>query len=428
VLVFTALAGTISVLAFGLIPALVATRTSLQPSLSQARTGGGRSPLQRVFVVAQLSLSLVLLLAAGLTLRALQKANAIDVGFNAADLVTASYDLSLQNYPVERREAFRRELTSRLSSMPGTAAVTVANVAPLSGTMMGTGVSTASETGGAVEGRAFINAVGPEYFATLELPILRGRAIGAEDRRGAPDVAVVNQTLARQLWGDGDPIGKTIASGDDRLTVVGVARDSKYDEPTEDPRPFMYLSLAQHSTLDRETVFVRTREPFSGVETAVRGHVRALDPTLPVFDARPFGRVLADRADKQRGVSALLAGFGALALVLAALGLYGVMAYAVATRTREMGVRLALGASPAQVMRLIAVDGLRLALAGVVVGVVLSVPIAQSLGTLLFGMQIGDAAAFAGASTLLVAVAMAAALLPARRAARLDPIAALRND
>jgi ABC-type antimicrobial peptide transport system permease subunit len=215
---------------------------------------------------------------------------------------------------------------------------------------------------------------------------------------------------------------------DDTLRVVGLARNSKYDEATEDPRAFLYLSLAQHGTVDRETVLVRTTGSPALIASAVQAQLRALDPSLPIFDARTFDDVLKQRADKQRGLSGLFAAFGLVALLLAALGLYGVMAYAVARRTREMGVRLALGATPAQVTRLIAGDGLRLALTGVVIGSVLAIPLGQVLGALIFGVQVADLAAFAATCMLLVGVSLTAAVLPARRAARVDPMAALRAE
>ncbi len=429
VLVFTVLLAAGSVCVFGLVPALTATRSALLPRLRETSSaGGGRSRLQGVFVVAQLSLSLVLLLAAGLSLRALQKAGGIDLGFNPRQVITASYDLVLQNYPIERRDLFRRDLLQRLEAKPGVVSATLANLPPLSGTMYSTVVTSTGDRGEPVEGRAYLNAIGPRYFTTLEMPLLRGRAIGDQDRRGAPGAAMINETLARQLWPGADPIGRTVRMDEAVVEVVGVARDAKYDEATEAARPFLFLSLAQHSPLDRETVMVRVSGAAALPAAAIQAEIRALDPALPVFDVRPFEIVLKDRTDKQRGLSALFAGFGLLALLLAALGLYGVMAYAVTRRTREMGVRLALGATPAQLTRLVAADGLRLALMGVAVGGTLSLPLANVLGAMLFNVQMADLAAFAGTCALLVGVALAAALLPARRAARLDPIAALRND
>ncbi len=429
VLAFTAILAAGSVCVFGLVPALTATRSALLPRLRETSSaGGGRSRLQSVFVVAQLSLSLVLLLAAGLSLRAVQKAGGLDLGFNPREVITASYDLVLQNYSVERRDLFRRDLLARLEALPGVASATLANLPPLSGTMYSTSVTSTDDRGQPVEGRAYLNAIGPRYFDTLEMPLLRGRAIGEQDGRGAAGAAVINETLARQLWPGGDPLGRTLRMFEGVVDVVGVARDAKYDEATEDPRPFAFLSLAQHSPLDRETVIVRVSGASALPGAAVQAEIRALDPALPVFDVRPFEMVLKDRADKQRGISALFAGFGLLALLLAALGLYGVMAYAVTLRTREMGVRLALGATPAQLTRLIAADGLRLALTGVAIGGTLSIPLARVLGAMLFKVQIADLAAFAGTCALLVAVALIAALLPARRAARLDPMAALRSE
>jgi ABC-type antimicrobial peptide transport system permease subunit len=209
--------------------------------------------------------------------------------------------------------------------------------------------------------------------------------------------------------------------------VIGVARDAKYDEATERTKPFLYRALSQHAQIDRETLIVRGTGT-SVTSAAVQSEIRALDAALPIFDVRPFETVLRDRADKQRGISALFAAFGALALVLASLGLYGVMSYAVTGRTHEMGVRLALGATPRQLIRLIAADGLRLAMSGVITGLVLAYPLARALGALIFGIQIGDFITFAATCAVLVAVAMAAAVLPAQRAARLDPIAALRTE
>ena len=430
VLFFTAILAGASVCAFGLVPAMSATRCALQPRLREtAPAGGGRSRLQGIFVILQLSLSLVLLLAAGLSLRALHKAGAIDLGFNPRQVLTASYDLALQNYPVERRDAFRRELLGRVRTLPGVTAAAVADLPPLSGTMYGTAVTSTRDGGDTVEGRTYMSSVGPDYFRTLEIPLVRGRAIDDEDRRGAPGAAVVNETLARRLWPDSDALGRTLRFDEGHnVQVIGVARDVKYDEATEDPRPFVYLSLAQHAQFDRESIIVRTVAAAAPAGPVVYAQIRALDPALPVFDVRPFETVLRDRADKQRGISALFAAFGLLALLLASLGLYGVMAYAVARRTREIGVRLALGATPAQLVRLITRDALRLALTGVVVGAALALPLAQALGALIFGVQIADLATFAGTCALLVAVAMAAAALPARRASRLDPIVALRTE
>ena len=426
VLVFTAALAVSSACVFALVPAFAATRRTFISRLRET-SAGGRSRAQGIFVVAQLSLSLVLLLAASLSVRALQKSSAVDLGFSPVDLMTASYDLALQNYPGDRRDAFRRELTSRLAALPNVTSVTLADVPPLSGTMMGTVVKTVNG-GEQVESRTFMSSVGPGFFRTMQIPLMRGRGIEANDGRGAPGVGVVNETLAHQLWPGSDPVGRTLQIDDASVEIIGMARDAKYDEVTEDRRPFLYLALAQHSQLDREAVIVRLAPGATMTPAVLVSQVRALDPALPVFDVRPFDAVLRERADKQRAISALFAAFGVLALALASMGLYGVMTYAVTRRTREIGVRLALGATPGQLVHLIAGDGLRLALTGVAIGSVLALPLVHALGALIFGVQVADLATFAATCALLVAIAMIAAMLPARRAARLDPIVALRTE
>ena len=428
VFLFTGVLALASVCAFGLLPALTLTRGALLPRLRQTPSAGGRSRIQGAFVVAQLSLSLVLLLAGGLSLRALQKANRIDVGFEPAGALTASY----RSWPAELHPRASRgiqtALRDRIAALPGVTAVGIANMTPLSGTMVSTVVSSRSSAGSAVEARAYLNAAGPGHFAALEMQIIRGRPFTDGDTVGAPRTVIINQKLSRDLWGTEDPLGREITIGTDKVQVVAVAADAKYDEATEGPRPFMYLSLDQAPQLDRETVIVRTSAAPAGLMAPVVEQIHALDPALPVFDVRPLTAVLADRADKQRGISTLLGAFGAVALLLAALGVHGVMAYAVARRTREMGIRIALGASAGQLTTLITRDALTLSMLGLAVGGSLSIPMAYALGALLFGVQIADIAAFAAISAMLVGVAVCASLVPARRAARLDPVVALRAD
>ena len=429
VVAFAAAIAVLSVCAFGLVPAFAGTRQALAPTLRRtAAAGGGRSRLQSLFVVAQLALSLVLLTGGALSLRAIQKSRAIDLGFVPQGVATASYDLELQNYTLERRRAFRQALRDRLEGLPGVRAVGIANMPPLSGTMVGTVVSTVDASGAAVEASSYLNAASAGFFEALRLPIVRGRPFSTADVVGAPPAAVINETLARRLWGNDDPIGRRIRLDEDVFAVVGVARDSKYDEVSEDPRPFMYLSLEQRPQLDRETVLVRAESDPGTLSRLLHEEIRRLDPQLPVFDVRPMTVLLQDRMDKERAISAMLAAFGGLALLLAALGLYGVMAYTVSRRVRELGIRLALGATPASVVQLVARDGLRLAAVGLAAGTVPAALLAYALGTVLFGVQIADVAAFAATCACLLLVSVAAAYVPARRAARLDPIAALRIE
>jgi putative ABC transport system permease protein len=428
VVLFTAAAGAIAVCASAIIPAFTTTRADVMRGLRATPGGGGRSRLQGVFVVTQLALSLVLLLGAGLSLSALRQSTQIDLGFTPGGLATASFDLVLQNYDEARRQTFRQELTSRVRSLGGVDSVTVANLAPLSGTMVGGQVTTAAEDRAAM---TFLNAVAPAYFSTMQIPIVRGRAIDDRDAPGAPRTAVINQTLARTLWGDEDAIGRTVrlrGRVEETLQVVGVARDARYDEPTEDRQPFLYLPLAQESAFDSETLLVRSSPGAPDPGKAIAQAIRALDPGLPVYDVHTFDQILRERADKQRGLSLLFTAFGALALALAAVGLHGVMTYATARRTRELGVRLALGATPGQLAAMVARDGLRLGAIGTIAGTALGLPLARALGALFFGVCGADVAVVVAVCAGLNAVVLAAALLPARRAAALDPIAALRMD
>ena len=428
VVLFTAALAALSVCAFGLVPAFAATRGALLPRLRETASAGGRTRLQGGFVIAQLSLSLVLLLAGGLSLRALQKSGAIDLGFNPNGVLTASYDLELQNYPVERRVAFRRELRRRVAALPGVTAVGLTNTPPLSGTMVSTIVESTDSGGGVVESRAYLNGIGPGYFEALHLPLVRGRGLVDTDGPSSARVAVVNETLAGYLWGSADPLGRHVTLAGTTLEIVGIARDAKYDEATEDPRPFLYTSLDQAAQLDREAIILRAASAPAALSNALRATMHDLDPALPVFDMLTLEDLLRERADKARGISLLLGALGGVGLLLAALGLYGVMSYAVTRRRREIGVRLALGATPSQVVSLIAGDGLRLALAGVAIGGTLSLPLGYALGALLFGVQIADVAAFGLTCVGLVGVAIIASWLPARRAAGLDPVFALRTD
>ena len=426
VLLFTIVIATISVCVFALVPALAATRQRLVPGLRATGSAGGRTRLQGAFVVAQLSLSVVLLLAAGLGLRALRDSTSIDLGFTPDNVTTASFDLVLQNYPETRRDTFRRELLARVRAMGGVESASIANVVPLGGIVVGGGA-----TSGDTRVMAYMNAVTPDYFTTLRIPIVQGRAFTDGDGPGAPPAVIVNQALARRLWPNGNAVGQRM--GVSLMTridaeVVGVARDAKYDEPTEAPHPCVYLALAQQRAFDAETLFVRTSAGSPAIGAALERTIRQMDPALPVFDVHPFASILHERVDKQRALGVLFSAFGALALLLAAVGLYGVMAHGAAQRTREFGVRLALGATPRQVAALIARDGLRLGMAGTAIGAVLALPLARLIGALVFGIHAGDVAVFVTVCALLNAVVLAAALLPARRATRLDPVAALRTE
>jgi predicted permease len=276
----------------------------------------------------------------------------------------------------------------------------------------------------------FVNVVWPDYFRTLGTALLRGRDFRAEDRRGAPAVAIVNETLARRFWPGEDPLGRRIRLDEGDVTeVIGLARDGKYDELSEEPQPLLYLPYAQRPALLPGLILVvRATEDTGGTLAAARRMARELDPDLPLVDATSLAGLVRQRSDKQRSVSTLLAFFGSLALVLAGLGLYGVVSFTIARRTREIGVRLALGARPRQVVGLFLWQGVRLALVGVGIGLGPAAVLTALLSKVLFGIGVSDLTTFAGVALLLVATAAAACLVPARRAAFLQPSVALRLE
>ena len=435
VLAFTIAIAAITGVLFGLAPALGATRPDLVPALKEEGIALGRrvrrSRLTGAFVVAQVALSLILLVTAGLFLRSLDKALNVDPGFDPINRIALSFDLGIQGYTDRQRGTFYARLLERVRALPGVESASLASPLPLSGRMIGTAVSLEGVDPDAGAVPVSFAAMTPGYFATLGIPLVRGRDFSAGDGPGAPLVLVVNETLARRLWPDQDPLGRRLKlyGRDEPLReVVGVAKDGKYDELTERPRNFLYLPERQRADLSDIALVVKTAgdpRPLAGALTAA---VHELDPTLPIFRLETLEQSLVNRLDKERGASSLLGVFGTLALLLAALGLYGVMAYAVAQRTREIGIRVALGARQADVLRQFVGEGLRLAVVGVAIGLALSVALTRIIAQFLYGVTATDAATFAAGAALLCVVAVAASWLPSRRAARVDPMVALRSE
>jgi predicted permease len=425
-------------LLFGLAPAWRASRRSLAPSLRDQDAGPGvsRSRLQGALAVTQMALSLVLLAAAGLFLRSLQKAATVEVGLDrraAGSVLAISLDLETQGYSTDARRIFERTLLERVATFPGVAAVSFAEILPLGGRAIGEGLAPeGSESPSGEAGLTFLNTVSPGYFSTLGIPLVAGRDFSESDRPGAPLTVIVNEVAARRFWPGQNPLGKKLHVGASRdlLEVVGVARQGKYVSLTERPRAFVYLPLPQRGAMFGATVLLVRSASASGAAMLgmVRDEVKRLDPRLPIFDARTLAESL-DRqlADRRQGTF-IVGILGALAVLLAAVGLYGVLAYAVSQRTREIGVRMALGAGRNDVLRQFLGMGVRLSAAGLGAGLLLSAGLTRLLSSLIFGVTPTDAATFAAVSIFLVAVALVASYLPARRAASISPMEALRND
>jgi predicted permease len=387
--------------------------------------------LRGALVVVQVALSLLLLIGAGLFLRSLGNANAIDPGFDPDNVLMMSFNLELQGYQETRVRAFYTQLLERVRGLPGTISATLSASTPLSmfGSRRGTFIEGYTRRPG--EDMEFhYNIVTPEYFDTMRIQFTRGRAFTSADRDGASGVVMVNETFARRFWPGQDPLGKRLSVSGPQgklLEVVGVTRDGKYNTLGEAPTPFFYLPLWQNLR-GSMTLMVRTASEPGGAVATVRGVFRELDRNLPVTDVKTMVEHLGFSLFPARMAATLLGAFGLLAMLLAAIGIYGVMAYSVSQRTRELGVRIALGASRRDVLLLVARQAMRLTLAGIILGLAAAFALTRLLASLLYGLSATDPVTFAGISFLLGGVALFAGFIPAWRATRIDPISALRYE
>jgi len=436
VLIATTLLAMLTGLLFGLVPALSATRPELVPALkdegANLGTGRHRHRLRDTFVVAQVALSLALIITSGLFLRSIDKALRVNPGFDPKNAVTLSYDLRLQGYAPEREKAFNRTVLATVRAMPGVEAAAIATTLPLSGRSMGNEIIAEGAPIGDRGRPSQFSSISADYFASMKAPLLKGRDFATSDDEGSPKVAIVNERLASQLWPGENPIGKRFrfAGANEPLReVVGLARDGKNRSLTEAPFGYLYLPEAQDRQGSTEIkLVVRTAgDPVAFIVPLTKA-LQQLDPNLPFYQVQTLEQMITGVLDRQRASSSLIAVFGALALVLAALGMYGVAAHGVTLRTREIGIRMSLGARAADVLAMLVREGLRLAAVGVVAGLLISGAVSKVLGNFLYGLRATDALTFAAGAALLCAVAAIATYLPARRAARVDPMVALRFE
>jgi putative ABC transport system permease protein len=432
VLAFTLLLSVGSALLFGLAPALTAARRDLQNPLKEgAKSGTGAA--RGLLVVAEMAVAVVLLVGAGLLLHSFLRLLAVDPGFDPERVLTLRVELDPQRYPgSEAQSAYFQDLSRRLRALPGVAAVTWGDSLPLTDfTMIVRGLQ--------AEGRppiepeqqpeVAVTSVGPDYFSTLGIRLVRGRGFTERDAAGAAPVAVISQSMARKFWGGEDPVGRRLRRGRQRdwATVIGVAADVKHEGlEAASPRVQMYQPFLQEP---RPFSFfaVRTRSDPAALARSVRAEVLAFDRNVPVYDLSTLRERLADSVADRRFNLTLLGLFALLALALAGVGLYGVLAYAVAERTHEIGIRMALGAERRRVLALILRQGLTLAGAGIAIGLPVSLLLGGVLRSSLFGITAADPAVLTIIPASLLAVALLAAWLPARRATRVEPIVALRE-
>ena len=429
----------------GLAPAFHASRAEVVGGLkADAQGGPERMRLRNAFVISQVAFSIVLVVGAGLFGRALQRAATIDPGFDPRDLELAFLDLSLSGYTETTGPAFAQQVVERVRALPGVRNATVSAMMPLGMGRMGLGGL--SLPGAAIPTdrreppppgwlKADWNVVEPDYFKTMRMSLVAGRDFTAADRAGAPYVVIVNETAARQMWPNQDPLGKVLVHHLDRrgtsdslrpMIVVGVAKDAKYAFLGEEPTGFVYVPM-QQQYIPRTTIVARA----SGgrrLAADIRSLLASMNPNVPVVNAQTFEEYASLGLIPQRIAASVAGSLGVIGLLLAAIGIYGVTAYMVTSRTREIGIRIALGARRGSVVRMVLRQGMILTLIGAAIGLVLAAAASRLLGSLLFGVGPTDPISFAGAAMLFVVIGLAACYAPARRATEIDAMEALRYE
>ena len=436
VVAFTLLLALVTALAFGIVPALHATRSAVTSALKEEAgsvAGGGRQArLRRGLVVGQVALSMLLLAGAGLFARSLYNLRTLDPGFEVESLLTFSIDPSLSGYTEDRTLSLYERMEQELAAVPGVRGVS----GSVMGALTGNGWSMTVRVDGYAqkEGEDMnpgVDAVGPRYFETMGIPLASGREFTEKDTRGAPRVAIINETMAKYFFNGTNPLGRRFGFGRDAastIEIVGVAKDVRSQGLRDVPPRFIYVPYRQSDELTSLTFYVRAVGDPGAAVGLLRQAVQRLDPNLPLYDVRTMTAQVGESLFVERMVAALSVAFGALATLLAAVGLYGVMSYAVARRTREIGIRMALGAERGRVLWLVLREVAMLAGVGVVAGLVGAFYLTRRVESQLFGLSPNDPATLVGAVLLLLAVALLAGFVPARRATTIDPMVALRTE
>ena len=438
VLLFTGLTAVVAAILFGLGPAWRASRRDLSDAMKSGGSGsvseGTRgTAVRNVMAVGEIAIALVLLTAGGLLVKSVSRLQATELGFDPVGLMAVRVALPGPQYTSERATQFLDQLVQRLAARAEVAGVAYGNCPPVSGGCNGT-VATFPGRPPVASGSAPSVGVfwaSPAYFDVLGIRVVKGRVFTSHDRAGQPKVVVINEAAAREFWGTEDPIGKRIGVGQggfgDGAEVVGVVADVRYGEVEKAVSPDVYLPL-QQSMRASGYLFVRGRVSNETLIPAIRAEVHAMDADLPVTDARTMEKRFGDATWRTRMSAWLLSAFAALALALAALGVYGVMTQGVQQRTREIGIRLALGAARADILRLIVGRVFAIAFAGIALGLAIAIPSMRALTALLYEVKPGDPLVLAALTLLLLSVALLAGYLPARRATRVDPLRTLRTE
>ena len=432
-LAFTLMVALLTGVAFGLAPALQASRLDFASALRGDTAGSGRSRsrLRNALIVGQVALSLVLLTASGLFVRALDRGRRVDPGFDVSNVAVAGFNVGTAGYDETRGRAFYDALVARISSLPTVLHAGYARLLPLSMTNSGTDISIDGfSPPGKRSGDSFtvmIDEVDPGYLDVTRLPLVAGRGIMASDNRTAPSVAVANQAFVKRYFPNSDGIGRTFKLNDTTVTIVGVVRDSKFKKLDEAAEPFLFFPFAQHWRSNVNLVVRTSRDPAS-LGPAIREAVRAIDPNLPMPAVTTLQQATRVVLLPQRVAVAVTGVLGILGLLLAAVGIYGVLSFSAAQRSSEIGIRVALGAVRRDVLRLVVGEGMRLVGVGMAIGLALALLATQALKPFLFGVSPFDPVTIVAIGGTLASVALLASYLPARRAASADPAISLRRS
>jgi predicted permease len=436
VLVFAVAVTIVTGILFGLVPAIQATRPDVSGSLkdegASLSAGPPRLDLGKLLVISQVTLSLVLLVGAGLFLQSLRNVSNVDAGVNTENVVQASMNPDLSGYPAPQITTFFRQLQDRLQNLPNVESVATTAYPLFSGTLNGAGLLVPGRPAPSDyhDTAIMMNFVGGDFFRATGTRLLRGRSFLPTDTGGSPLVIIITETAAKHFFPREEAIGKKVRfGGHDGVEIIGIAADAKYDDVREDTPRIAYVSFDQSPTpVGERTVYVRAYGNPLPIISGIRREVQALDSSLPIYGVKTFAQQKLESLAPERLLATLSTFFGALALLLASIGLYGVMASSVQRRTREIGIRMSLGASRSSVLRMVMRSCLLLAGAGIIAGVAISLMLAKLMTSLLFGVPPRDPLAIAAAAFVLIIVAGLAGYIPARRASRVDPIIALRYE
>lgn len=432
VLFATLLISLMTAVVFGTLPALRSSRLAPADVLKEegGATGGGirKARLSTALVVAQISMSLLLLVCAGLIARGFRDAQRFNPGFNPNHMLLMTYDLFSSGYTDEQTAEFDRELQTRLEHLPGVQSAALADWIPMGFALSSRKVAPQGYVAQPHEDMDVETAsVSPGYFKTMEIPVLAGRDFTASDDAKSQSVMIVNRTFAERYWQGRSAIGMQVDIAGKMWTVIGIAQSSDYDDLNETPQPFFYRPLSQDPSAIT-AIHVRTFDDPMALAKTVESTVHELNADLPIYDTTTMSSRVEIASTGERIAGTFVGVFGLLALVLAAVGIYGVVAYVTRQRTHEFGIRIALGARPGDVLGLVLNQGLRVTLLGVGIGVGLAALLTRFIVSLIFTVSPRDPWVFAGVSLMLCAVALAACYLPARRAAKVDPLVALRYE